>query len=68
MVTGQVMEVDIMVSERTYMRRGQVLEMLGITRYQLDCLIHSKTIKPILLAGMKQKIFKTTEIKKLQQI
>ncbi len=53
---------------KTFMRRGEVMDMLGITRYQLDCLIHSKAIEPIKLEGMKQKIFKTKEIKKLEHI
>tara|TARA_E500000331_G_scaffold31590_1_gene26504 strand:+ start:6796 stop:6978 length:183 start_codon:yes stop_codon:yes gene_type:complete len=46
----------------TFLRRAEVMDMLGVTRYQLECLVDSKLLNPIILKGMKQKIFKTKEV------
>jgi hypothetical protein len=50
----------------TFIRRGQVLEILGVTRYQLECLVSSGCVTPILLKGMKQKVFRTKDILKIK--
>ena len=61
-VHGIMKGEDIMCDLTTFIRRGQVLEILGVTRYQLECLISSGCVTPILLKGMKQKVFRTKEI------
>jgi hypothetical protein len=50
----------------TFIRRGEVLRLLGITRYQLDCMVGSGYIKPFTLSGMKQKVYRAKEIMKIR--
>lgn len=64
-VHGIMKEEDIMCELTTFIRRGQVLEILGVTRYQLECLVSSGCVTPILLKGMKQKVYRTKEILKV---
>ena len=53
--------------EFTFLRRSQVMDMLGITRYQLECLVESNSLTPIILNGMKQKIYKSSEVMKIKE-
>ena len=62
--TGTLMGVVIIGSY--FCRRGDVMRILGLTRYQLDCMISSKAIIPVQLPGMTQKVFKRKEIEKIR--
>tara|TARA_R110002020_G_scaffold96030_5_gene230341 strand:+ start:4991 stop:5134 length:144 start_codon:yes stop_codon:yes gene_type:complete len=43
------------------------MEILGITKYQLDCLVSSGAIRARKLPGMKTRIYKNKEIQKLKE-
>lgn len=52
---------------KTFLRRSEVMEILGITKYQLDCLVSSGAIRALKLPGMKTRIYRNKEIQKLKE-
>ncbi len=53
--------------KKTFLRRNEVMEILGITKYQLDCLVSSGAIRAHTLPGMKTRIYRNKEIQKLKE-
>lgn len=54
-------------SKTMFMRRSDVMRFLGVTKYQLECLLTSKALKQVSLQGMKQKYFLTKDVQKLKE-
>ena len=52
---------------KTFMRRSEAQNALGLTRYQLEALVESGTLRQEKLPGMSQGMFRTVEIIKLQK-
>ena len=47
---------------KTFIRRGEVMEALGLTKYQLECMVDSGALSRVQLPGMAQSYFRTVEI------
>lgn len=50
--------------EKMFLRKGEVMALLGLTKYQLGCLVDSGSLKQTTIPGMKQRVYKHTEVKK----
>lgn len=52
---------------KTFLRRNEVMELLGITKYQLECMVSSGAIRAYQLPGMKTRVYKNSEIQNLKK-
>jgi excisionase family DNA binding protein len=53
--------------KKTFLRRNEVMELLGITKYQLECMVSSGAIRAYRLPGMKTRVYKNSEIQNLKK-
>jgi hypothetical protein len=52
---------------KTFIRRGEAMEELGLTKYQLECMVESGSLKRVQLPGMAQSYFRSIEIIKIKK-
>ena len=55
-------EVTTGETDKAFMRLSEVCRALGLTRYQVECLVDSGALTRARLPGMKQSYFKTDQI------
>tara|TARA_R110002167_G_scaffold337245_3_gene544701 strand:- start:17413 stop:17595 length:183 start_codon:yes stop_codon:yes gene_type:complete len=47
---------------KAFLRRGDVMRELGVTKYQFECLVSSGALTAIILPGMYQRVFRRKEV------
>ena len=51
-----------------WIRRGEVIRVTGLTRYQVDCAVDVGKIKTLLLPGMKQRMYSSGDAARLKEV